>query len=99
MKWYEIFKVGQEVRVVKKVISWQFDSFDGGDGYTGMGASWVSDMDITIGKVFEVVEIDPDIGYRLNTEIINFYKQNFWYPVQSLQSLVGKQLLFDFMDK
>lgn len=98
MKWYEKFRVGQEVRVIKKVITWHFENFIG-HGMAGRGASWVYDMDKTIGKVLEIVEIDKDVGYRLDT--IKEFGYNYWYPVEALQEsvLVGEQLLFGFMNK
>ena len=99
MKWYEKFKVGQKVRVVKKVTSWRLDNYNG-DGHTGRGATWVSDMDKTIGKVSTIIFIDTDVGYRLETRKDTHYKYNYWYPVESLEevNVKGRQLLFSFME-
>ena len=59
MKWCEKFRVGQKVKVVKKITSWQFENYD---SYRGRGADWADDRDKTIGKVVRVVRIDSDIG-------------------------------------
>ncbi len=93
MKRYEKFKVGQKVRVVEKVQRWRFNG--------GGGADWAYQMDKTIGKVFEIIEIDKYIGYRLETRDFNNYDFNYWYSVESLQKsvLVGEQLLFSFMSE
>lgn len=88
MKWYEKFKVGQNVRVVKKVMNWHFDKYTGGS--RGRGADWVYGMDKTIGKVYRIVRIDADVGYRLETDKVPPSKYNYWYPVESLQGLVGE---------
>ena len=99
MKWYDKFKVGQEVRVVEAITSWRFDNWNG-DGYTGRGAVWTPDMDKTIGKVFTIIFIDSDIGYKLETRKDTYYKYNYWYPAESLEEInvKGRQLLFDFME-
>ena len=96
MKWNEKFKVGQRVKVVKKIESWRFNNFSG--GYGGGGADWVSGMDKTIGKVFKIINIDTDIGYRLGTKKFTYSPYNYWYPIESLQVSVGEQLLFNFME-
>lgn len=100
MKWFERFKAGQEVRVVKAITSWRFDNFNG-DSLTGRGATWVSDMDKTIGKVFTIIFIDSDIGYRLETREYTHYKYNYWYPAESLEEInvKGRQLMFNFMSE
>ena len=54
-------------------------------------------MDITIGKVFEIICIDKNIGYRLGTDKVTCEEYNYWYPAKALQALAGTQLLFDFM--
>ena len=92
MQWYEKFKVGQQVKVVKKIVMWKFD-----DG--GRGCSWTVNMDETVGKVYEIIVIDKDVGYQLNTQLsdrYNDYKYDYYYPVESLAG-VGGQLLFSFM--
>ena len=96
MEWFEKFKVGQRVRVVKKVSVWQLDGW-GGHGLVGGRASWVRDMDKTIGKIYSIVQIDSDVGYRLETDKISSYQYNHWYPMESLRGLVGEQLQFNFM--
>lgn len=91
MKWYKKFKVGQEVRVVEKVVIWRFDN-GGGAGWNINGT-----MDKTVGKVYTIISIDNSIGYLLNTK--EAVGSNYWYPVDALQESVkvGEQLLFDFM--
>ena len=84
MKWYEKFKVGQEVRVVRKIIKW-------------MGASWVEEMDKTINRVYKIKDGDGDIGYLLDTT--NDIRRNYWYPSESLACVVGRQLEFSFMQE
>jgi hypothetical protein len=100
MEWFNKFQVGEKVKVVKKVTSWQFDSYNG-DGLTGRGASWSEDMNKTIGKVFTIISIDTNIGYRLETDKSTQYKYNYWYPVESLEekNVKGRQLLFKFMNE
>ena len=91
MEWYNKFKVGQGVKVVKKVVRWKFDN--------GGGAGWNTGgfMDKTVGKVYTIVSIDNYIGYLLSTR--DAVGSNYWYPVVALQESVkvGEQLLFDFM--
>jgi len=89
MKWYEKFKVGQEVKVTKKVIVWRFPN----DG----GCSWARGMDETVGKIYKIVDIDVHIGYRLDTD--SKVEYDYWYPVESLQGMAGIQLLFNFMER
>ena len=90
MKWYEKFKVGQKVRIIKKVSTWILPG--------GGGTKWSSRyMDGTIGKVYEIRRIDRGIGYQLGTGIEG--GMNYWYPVESLapERVKGEQLLFSFM--
>jgi len=89
MKWYEKFKVGQEVRVTKKVAAWRFPN----DG----GCSWARDMDKTVGKTYKIIKINRSVGYLLDTYDNVGY--DYWYPAESLQLLVGVQLLFSFMER
>ena len=91
-EWYDKFKVGQEVRVVKKVASWKVG---------GQTTKWniAGDMDITIGKIYKIKQIGKRVGFQLWTEKDVKYKCNYWYPVNALQVLVGRQLLFNFMTK
>ena len=94
MKWYEKFKVGQKVKVVRKVDVWSFNERG--------GASWVSGMDNTIGKLYEIVQINKDVGYQLLTDetagdTFYYYPMNYWYPLESLGHIKGEQLLFSFM--
>ena len=95
MQWYEKFKVGQQVKVVKRVGCWVFPRPHGG------GCNWTSDMDETVGKVYKIVEIDKFVGYRLDTQISDIYypddaeKYDYYYPVESLAG-VGGQLVFSF---
>lgn len=50
MKWYDKFKVGQKVRVVKKIQEWDYDD---------MGASWNDGgMDKTMSKVYKIIRFD-----------------------------------------
>jgi len=98
MKWYKKFKVGQEVKVVRKINVWQFDNHRTGF-LMGRGASWATEMDMTIGKIFKIVNIDTDVGYRLETRKVNSIGYNYWYPVEALQALAGKQLEFGFMNE
>jgi len=89
MQWYDKFKVGQEVKVVKKVTVWRFPN--AGE------CSWARDMDSTIGKTYKIIVIDKSVGYQLDTEGELGY--NYWYPVESLVDIKGRQLLFDFMSQ
>ena len=87
MNWYEKFKVGQKVRVVKKVNHWD-------------GADWVTEMNQTMGKVYKIVQINKGVGYRLSTQIRVDFSRTLWdyyYPVESLACVKGEQLLFSFM--
>lgn len=89
MKWYEKFKVGQKVRVVRKTKTWEFP--DGG------GCDWNSDyMNQTIGKIYRIVEVNKKVGYRLET----YFEigSDYFYPVDSLAGVKGEQLLFSFME-
>ena len=97
MKWYEKFKVGQEVRVVRKTAKWRFDNWEG-CGLSGRGAEWTGDMDKTIGKVYEIIEINTDVGYKLATMKDTHYEYNYFYPIESLACIVGRQLEFAFMN-
>lgn len=92
MEWFEKFKVGQNVRVVKKVLIWKLPN--------GGGCSWNDDMDITVGKVYKILEIIKETGYKLLTENNTYNNWNYWYPAESLAcvNVKGKQLLFDFME-
>lgn len=100
MKWYEKFKVGQEVKVVKKIASWTF--------VNGGGTSWTSpEMDKTIGKTYKIKTVKKTVGYQLLTEKDFPYEHddmggeigfNYWYPVESLACVKGEQLLFNFMN-
>ena len=91
MEWYEKFKVGQKVRVVKKVLVWKLP--DGGG--TGWNPHY---MDKTIGNVYEIREIRKRTGYQLGTGEGGL-PMNYWYPVESLvlERVKGEQLLFSFM--
>lgn len=90
MKWYEKFKVGEKVRVVKKVPEWKY----------GQLVQWnlEGEMDKTIGNVYKIVQINRGLGYQLLTQYDTYHKQDYWYPVESLGTLVGVQLLFNFME-
>ena len=93
MNWYEKFKVGQEVRVVKEVPHWEFPN--------GGGCSWnneINKMHKTVGKVYKIIDIDKFTGYQLDTG--NELGMDYWYPVDSLDSVsvVGRQLLFEFYE-
>jgi len=87
MKWYEKFKVGQKVKVVKKISFWR---------YYDRRTDWVDDMNQTINKIYKIIEIDKYIGCKLHTQIFNKYsstKCDYWYPVEALQALIGQQLM------
>lgn len=93
MEWHKKFKVGQEVKVTKKIQSWDDGIF---------GTSWDDRyMDKTIGRVYKIKKISPILGYQLLTEndfpLDSF---NYWYPVESLEAVItkGQQLTFDFME-
>ena len=90
MEWHEKFKVGERVKVVKKVSRWKY----------GNSVTWnlEGDMDSTVGKIYKIVQINRDIGYQLLTKYDTYHKQDYWYPVESLRTLVGQQLLFSFME-
>ena len=83
MKRYEKFKVGQEVRVVRKIAVWQ-------------GASWVSGMNKTMNKIYKIKDVDEYIGCLLDTA--NDAGRSYWYSSESLACVVGQQLLFSFME-
>lgn len=88
MIWYEKYKVGMEVKVIKKVDSWNY----------GCGEiRWNKHMDKTINRVYEVVDIDEDCGCKLFTR--KYIGYNFWYPLEYLAYFWpnGQQLVFDFM--
>lgn len=86
MEWYEKFKINQKVKVIKKVLIWDYHH----------SVRWNSrEMDKTIGKVYEIVRISKRMGYRLDTMEDTGY--DFWYPAQSLVASKGQQLLFNFM--
>lgn len=89
MKWYEKFRAGQKVRVVKRVLYWRVCG--------GGTVSWNPDMDRTIGKSYQIKHIDEYGGYELYTEKDTKYKCNYYYPVESLACIVGTQLEFSFM--
>lgn len=99
MKWSNKFKVGQEVKVVKKIASWDYAQ---GYGRT----DWVDDMSQTINKIYKIIEINERIGYKLHTQLKtrSFSFPNtlydYWYPVESLQACVsvGQQLLLFELD-
>ena len=93
--WIPKYKVGQEVRVVKKIDTWHYNGH-------GMGWNTNGQMDGTIGKVYTIMEIDKGCGYKLNTQVIIEYshmKWDFWYPDEALKlkTVKGEQYLFDFM--
>jgi len=91
MNWYEKYKVGQKVKVVKKVESWGYPDYQ-------YGATWACAMNETIGNVYEIVKIDKKIGIQLST---NFrLLTSYWYPVESLADakVKGEQLYFDYND-
>ncbi len=92
MKWYKKFKVGQRVRVVKKVDFWKVG---------GETTRWNSegDMDRTIGKVYIIKGIRRHTGFQLQTREDVKHKCNYWYPVESLTYGGCAQLLFDFMSE
>ena len=95
MNWYEKYKVGQKVKVVKKVESWGYPDY-------WYGATWARAMNETIGNVYKIVGIDKKIGIRLLTksESLSSLKYNYWYPVESLADVKvkGEQLYFDYND-
>ena len=84
MKWYEKFKVGQEVKVTRKTGNWNY----------GESASWVYQMDTTVGKVYKIERIDKYFGCRLASTDGPF--SGYWYPIEALQIITGQQLLFEF---
>ncbi len=95
MEWYEKFRVGQEVKVVKCVQEWNY----------GMLTYWNNKyMDGTVGKIYTIQEIRKNTGFNLNTRI-SFERNgqnSFWdyfYPAESLESVKvkGQQLMFSFM--
>lgn len=89
MKWYNKFNVGQKVRVIRKISYWSFPN--------GGRCSWVNSMDTTIGRAYKIEQIRTDAGYLLNTH--NEVISNYWYPMESLASVKGEQLMFNFMNK
>jgi len=102
------FKVGQRVRVVKKIDSWLLD---------GVRTRWDGFMDNTIGRIYTIIGISvskssPNLGYILNTaqDLKHLYgnEWNSYYPEErwnfnylpeslELEIAVGQQLEFDFM--
>lgn len=87
------YKVGDMVRVVKKIKTWKFSN--------GGGNTWTKYMDKTIGNVYTIIKIDKYIGYLLETQayIGNLDgRYNFWYPIESLGMSIGEQLMFDFKE-
>ena len=91
MEWYNKFKVGQRVRVVKKISSWRLPG--------NASTTWVDDMDKTIGKTYKIKSIKREVGYELCTKKDTYYEHNYWYPMESLCgiNIKGEQLLFNFM--
>lgn len=95
MEWYNKFKVGQKVKVVKRVGNWNYESRQIG---------WNNKyMDRTISQVYKIIEIKRETGYKLHTQILVDWGDklyDYWYPAESLESPVkiGEQLLFSFMD-
>lgn len=84
--WYDKFKVGQRVRVVKKVKRWDY----------GIRTGWTDNMDKTLNKIYEIIDIVPPCGYLLKTNI-GAWGDDYYYPVESLRSVAGEQLVFSFM--
>ena len=93
------FKVGQRVRIIKKVDSWT---------YYGIRTPWwagLNDNNDGIGNVYTIIAIagkggiDFCSGYRLNTETFEC-DWNAFYPEESLEAEIeiGQQLLFSFME-
>jgi hypothetical protein len=70
------FKVGDIVVVSRKIV-WT-------------GASWWDVMDRTIGKQFEIIEVNRYCGYLLKTDIQE--EGNYWYSVDSLENLRNEKL-------
>lgn len=93
--WTPKYKVGQEVRVVKKIDTWHYNGH-------GMGWNKSGTMKGTIGNVYTIIDIEKGCGYQLNTQVgmeLGSMKWDFWYPDESLKlkSVKGEQYLFDFM--
>ena len=86
MEWYEKFKVGQEVKVIRKTGNWNY----------GEPASWVPQMDSTVGKVYKIRRVDKSIGCQLTLTAENLC--NYWYPAEALVGVKGIQLLFKFYE-
>lgn len=85
MKWFGKFKIGQKVKVVKKIGQWN-------------GVLWAEkNMNRTINKTYKIIQIDPTHGYQLFTEGEFRFGQNYWYPEESLVCVKDTQLLFNFM--
>lgn len=93
-----MFKVGDRVKVIKRVGSWS---------YGGISTAWDSTMDKSIGKVYTIVDIaieeyiEACSGYRLNTAGTQDGRKDGWnafYPEESLEHYpkLG-QLQFSFM--
>ena len=84
------FKVGQRVRVIKKVQSWNSSH-----------GVWCNCMDWSLGKVYTVLEV-TNIDYLLDTayDLNNYLVYNYFYPEESLEAEIeiGQQLLFPFME-
>ena len=90
------FKIGQRVKVIKRIYRWS---------YNNQETPWDDIMDNTIGKVYPVIEIHDGstpnscVGYRLDTSYDIDWAA--YYPEESLKAeiVVGEQLLFSFMEK
>lgn len=88
-----MFKIGDRVRVIKRVDSW---------AYNFIWTPWDSTMDRTLGKVYTIIEIAihgedfANSGYRLNTA--DFDGWNAYYSEHCLapEHKPG-QLEFPFM--
>ena len=83
------WKIGQLVKVVKKVQGWRDKS---AEFYT----DWISDMDKCIGNVYKIVAIEQE-GYKLNTSEIGCDYNYYFHPDSLSLYLPNSQLLFGFM--
>jgi hypothetical protein len=71
------FKVGDTVKVFRKIESW-------GDGEK-LGAIWINvEMDKTIGKKFKIIKFNKNLGYLLDT--------HYWYPEEALLNFRNEKL-------
>lgn len=68
------FKTGDYVKVVKAT-----------DGY---GANWVSSMDVAVGKIYKIKQVDEDKTCKL--EGIDL----FWFPFEALEPETPKDMLY-----